>query len=53
MSAQMTDATSYGDIPTLVLADADLFVQVKNRGGDDSAGEYRLYLAVATPAALS
>jgi len=53
MTAQMTDATAYGQIPTLALTDADLFVQLFDRGGDDSAGEYRLYLAVATPAALS
>lgn len=53
-TAQMTDAATYGEIPTLVLADGDLFVRVLNRdnAADDSAGEYRLYLALATPAPI-
>lgn len=52
MTSQMTDASSYGEIPTLALTDADLFAKVRDRNGDDSAGEFRLYIAVATPAPI-
>ncbi len=52
MTAQMTDApVNAGAIPTLVLADADLFWNVKDRSSssDDSVGQYKLYVKRATP----